>query len=239
MEKSILKNLKYSYIELLNKKIVFIISFIFFLVLFSLSKVYVKINNFFQISSISNKYILYSTLTLAFIFLILVISAFISVIIYIFSNNNKNIISSIKNSIRFWLKCSLTILIFIILFNLANFSLLIFTKFMISFKQIIEISENSFRLISFLIYFLWLSIVIIFFTYSIPFMIYRRIGIIQSIKESFKFTKKNYIYTLKLSLLLFLILQILAYLPNNISLAINIILLTPFYASLLIKSIRK
>ena len=239
MENSILKNLRDSYFELLNKKVVFLLSFIFFLVLFILSKVYTKINEFFQINSIPNKFLLYIVLAISFIFLILVISAFISVIIYVFSNNDKNLISSIKNSSGFWLKCSLTILIFIILFNLANFSLLIFTKFMISFKQIIEISENSFRLISFLIYFLWLSLVIIFFTYSIPFMIYRRIGIIQSMKESFKFTKKNYIYTLKLSLLLFIILQILAYLPNNISLAINIILLTPFYASLLIKSIRK
>ena len=59
MENSILKNLKDSYFELFNKKRVFIISFIFFLVLFILSKVYTKINEFFQINSIPNKFLLY------------------------------------------------------------------------------------------------------------------------------------------------------------------------------------
>ena len=233
MENSILKNLKDSYFELFNKKRVFIISFIFFLVLFILSKVYTKINEFFQINSIPNKFLLYIVLLISFIFLVLVISTFISIIINTFTNNKE------KFSSRIILKCAFLIIIFILLFNLANFSLLVFTKAMISFKQFFILPENLFRLISFLIYFLWLSLVIIFFTYSIPFMIYKKTGIIQSIKESFRFTSKNYIYTLKLSILLFIILQILDYLPNNISLAINIILLTPFYASLLIKSIKK
>ncbi len=133
---------------------------------------------------------------------------------------------------KFWLKNLVIILIFILIYFLILGSLYVFTFLMSSLRNYIQITENVFKLLSFLIYFIWLVAVLIFFTFSNFFLVIYNLKIKESILKSISFVKKEYLSILSINVIFFAIFYLLSFWESTISIILTY-LLTAFFILLL------
>jgi hypothetical protein len=119
--------------------------------------------------------------------------------------------SFFKNSNKFWFRNLVILIIIGVMFNiLINGSLFIFSKAMIWLSQSFTISVFGFKFISIIISFIWLASVLIFLTFSSFFLIKDDLKVVESFKRSKNFVKKNYLGTLSLSVVLFVVFYLIA-----------------------------
>ena len=107
-----------------------------------------------------------------------------------------------KNAKKFWLENSGILILFVLLFEVINLLLFVFTWIMINVN--FKIPENGFKIISLIISFIWLVGIMIFFTFSNFTLVVGNLRIKQAVKKSFSLVKNSYLFVLGLNILSFL-----------------------------------
>jgi len=213
--------------NLFNNPIIILPSAISLLIIYSLS----KISSFFI--ETQNQYLWYSWLAFSSLLSLAVLSFSFSVQIHLAGSiiNKKNKASMFEGS-KFWLKNLIVMVIIILVFNIIR----VFSQILaFSIGRLLMLDIKPAQLIFFLFYFLGLAGIILFLTYSSFVLIIKKKSIIDSIKNSIKITKKNYILTLSISIVVFAILSILEKIISIslITESINMLILVPYLCFLL------
>lgn len=141
---------------------------------------------------------------------------------------------------KFWFRNFIILLFFVILYNVVvNGPLFLFTKLMIYLKPTLELSPEVFRILSLVLAFLLLIGIVIFFTYSNFYVVIENLGIVRSFRKSIKLVKKEYLATISLLVLLFVVYRLILFLPGVTAELVEYVLLVPFGAILMTKFVMK
>jgi len=107
---------------------------------------------------------------------------------------------------KFWLKNLLVIIIILAVYALINLISIYGVRFI---GQSLGLEINIATLIFFLVYFIGLSGILIFLTFSSFYLIINNLKIKESIKNSINLVKKNYTFVLSILIIFFIINQLL------------------------------
>ena len=113
------------------------------------------------------------------------------------------------NGKNHWFWNFLVLIILLVLFNGINLFLLGFRELMTFLSRWFSVSAVTFRNISFLIGFAYLIAFFIFFSFTQFFIVLRNRKIMRGIKDSWNFVKMNYIETLVMIVIFFIIFRLL------------------------------
>lgn len=189
---------------------VFIAATVFFIFVFSISLLGKKIAPFLQ-SSVSN--ILWVTI---FFIIFLAGAAFLFGAVSDFMKPKKESRGFFNSGRKFWLRNFLLLAILWVLMVMGNGILFLFTKFMTVANPIFAISEATFKIIAFLIYFFWLILFVIFFSFSNCYCVLYDLRLKESIGKSFSLVKKEYLATLSLLVIIFVLTFFLNMIPGSL-----------------------
>lgn len=168
----------------------------------------------------------------AFFVLLLAFGAFI--LGGIVGNYNKKTSNGyFLNASKFWFRNLLVLITFAILYFLIYLIFFLFTEAMIRISSIFPVSPDVIQLSLFLISFAYFTGVIIFFSFSSQMAVLKDSKFIDGIRASFKFVKKNYLPTLALNIIVFVLFWIFSRAPGKLSGFLSYVLLIPFYFALL------
>ena len=118
-----------------------------------------------------------------------------------------NLRTSFSYSKKFWLKNFLIMLLILALSQLFKFG----TIFGITFVGLkLGLAPSYAQILYFLAYFASLAGILIFLTFSSFYLIIYNLKVQESIKKSIAFVKKNYLYTLSILIIFFVISQVLS-----------------------------
>ena len=201
----------------------------FFIIAFSTLSV--KLNYILK-----NTFLLSAWLVVFSILILLIISFFFSGLIsmcFLSIKGKSNWADFFKYSKKFWFKNFIVIIIILISINIARFishnTAIIIGK---SLALDVRIATGLF----FILYFGSIIGFVIFFSFSSVYLVAYNFGILKSIKKSFSLVKKNYIETLIILTLYFVVSQILERYISRIGVEIiNALVLVPYFAVLLVR----
>lgn len=222
--KTFSESIKESSKEFLKNPVLIALSFSFFVFLFGFSKVGAKIAPSLQTSLSNYLWVALSTLIL------LIFGGLISTLLIYFSAKSARKKSiSVKTALKkYWLKNFLTLLMFLIFFNLINLVLFLFTKFMLLIKSQLSVSLETFRLLTILLSFIMVAGVIIFFSFTAFFIVLNDLSFKNGIKASIKFVRKEYINSLLITVIFFAIISLLHKVSSVYADIANFALVLPF-----------
>jgi len=101
--------------------------------------------------------------------------------------------------------------------------------------QIFSLDVGPAQFVFLLIYFLELIGVLVFFTFSSVFLVIDDKNVLESIMRSKNFVKKNYLSTLTLSVIIFMILFIIGFVPGGYAELLEYIIVVPLSAIILLR----
>jgi len=127
---------------------------------------------------------------------------------------------------EFWFRNSLVLFLFLIFFQLINIVLFVFTRVMISGE--FGISVEAFRLISTLISFVLVVGIGVFLTFSNFFVVVKNLSAFGGVRSSIGFVKREYLATLSLSVILFVIVYLVGRIGGIAADLISYVLVLPF-----------
>src|SRR3989344_3103961 len=232
MEKPFLSKIfKDSLLDFSKNLILVIPSFILFLLLVLISKISVKINY-----TLSNSI----TITLWFILFSLIYFLIISFISSGMIGLSKSaVLKKAKLSEfliygkRFWLKNFIILVLFFFIFAILIGLLALYTKLMILLTPYFSLSEKSFKVTTFVLYFIYLIGIVIFFTFSNFFLVINNLKIKESILNSFILVKRNYLSILSISIIFSALFYLTSLLNDFLANIINFIILIPYLTLIL------
>ena len=146
---------------------------------------------------------------------------------------NREDIKYFLNGKRFWLRNFLILITFAVLYALMNLILFLFTEAMVRFSSNFSVSTDVFRLVLFLISFAYFAGVIIFFSFSGQMVVLNDFKFIEGLRASFRFVKENYLTTLALNVIIFVLFWIFNRAPETLSGFLSYAVFLPFYFVLL------
>jgi len=114
---------------------------------------------------------------------------------------------------KFWLKNFLIILLIYVLYRLINLALIYGIN---SAGQALNLQLSTAQIIFFILYFASIAGILIFLTFSSFYLVIFNSKIIESMKKSILFVKKNYVFTLSILIIFFALNQLLSMLIGNI-----------------------
>jgi len=196
-----------------------------------LSEISEKLNYIFQ-----NTFLLSSWLVIFSILILLIISFFFSGLIgmcFLSINRKSNFRDFLKYSRKFWLKNFIVIITILMGINIIRYTA---HNLGIIIGQFLALDVKIATGLFFILYLGGIIGFLIFFSFSSVYLISYDFSILKSIKKSFSLVKSNYIETLIILTLYFVISQILE--KNIFRLGVEIInafFIVPYFAVLLVR----
>lgn len=220
------KMMRESFLNLFEKPILFIPGVLLFAAFYAFTRIGGRVGYMLQTTPQNVQWVVFSTI------LLLIFLSVFSVFMISISRNvseKKKYSEGIYDS--FWKKlAAVFVLIFmlLVLFNLMNLTLWLFTRFMISMSPRFTVSLGVFRFLSTLISFVWVAGVIVFFSFSSFFAVAKNNKIRESVKNSFKLAKKEYLAVLSFTVLMFIVTSLIGFLNGFYGDVANYVLILPF-----------
>ena len=225
--------IKKSVVNLCKNPILILPSLIILIMFFLISKTSVRINSYLSLNNLNNAVFSTSWLALFVLISLLIISFLFSGLIGASSVTLKRK-ATLKDLFvfgkKYWLKNFVAIFLILIISDLVFFASL-YSSFYIG--KTVNLSLRPAQALFFLALFIGMALVVIFFTYSSFFLIIKNLSIRNSIKSSFRFVKSNYIHTLALLLIFFVVdwfLEFLEFIHPYLSEIVTSLILVPLLA---------
>lgn len=138
---------------------------------------------------------------------------------------------------KFWIK-NVPIMLLLAILSAATFQISTVLAFFIGKST--QLSINAATSLFFIFLFIGLAGVIIFFTFSSFYLVKYNLSIIESIKNSFKIVRKNYLKVFIISIIFFAIYFVLQFYSSNLPIVFSLIeylIVTPYLSLILTKFI--
>jgi len=131
---------------------------------------------------------------------------------------------------KFWFRNFLVLVLFLVLFDLMNGILFVFGEFMIYLSGWYAVSSEVFRALLFFISFAYLAGFFVFFSFTQFFIVLEDKKLWGGIKSSWKFVKENYLETLSMIVIFFVIFRLTSRIGGNLELLLIYGLVLPYLA---------
>lgn len=215
----------------LKNPYIIIPSIFLWLFIIAFSALSVKLNYILQ-----NTFLLSTWLVVFSILILLIISFFFSGLIgmcFLSVERKSNFRDFLKYSRKFWLKNFIVIIIILMGINIVRF---ISHNIAIIIGKSLELDVRIATGLFFILYLGGIIGFLIFFSFSSVYLVSYNFSILKSIKKSFNLVKKNYIETLIILTLYYVISQILERYAARIGVEIiNALFIVPYFAVLLVR----
>lgn len=202
--------------DLVRKPILLLPGLLLFGFIFGFSELGGKVAYSLQSTQSNTLWVIFSTIFL------LGIGAIISVSLVLLASNSK-----IRKVGKYFVRTFVILLLYLVLFNLINLVLYIFTLIMSSLSNAFVLPISIFSLLIFIIYFLFIAGPIIFLTFSHVFVVTRDASVKKAISLSFGLVRKEYLATLSMSVLLFVIVFLVGLIESLVGDIIQYVVIVP------------
>ncbi len=228
-DKSMFSLVKSSLANFFRSPILIALGVVLFFFFFVYSKFGGTAAHYFQTTFSNLFWVLFSTAVF-----ILVSGVFTTLFIFYSQKDCKILKIKAQSAIKkFWLKNSLVVFLYLIFFNLVNLTLLLFTRLLIYLSPHFRISVEMFRLSSTIIAFVWVAAIIIFLSFVSFFIVLENLPFFSAIRSSINFVKWNYIPTLSLTVIFYVVIFFINKINNAYADFLNYALVLPFMFLLL------
>jgi len=127
-----------------------------------------------------------------------------------------------------WFGSFLVLTAYLVFFNLINLSLFLFTRIMIALSPSFVLSTGVFRFFGLLIAFVWVAGIIIFTSFAAFYIVIERESFFRGMMYSARLVKKEYLETLCLSVIFFVVVALIEQIGGTASEVLNYFLVLPY-----------